>query len=148
MVVHCMVVQLTGISYLHVLAVQRIVYNGEYHTPPWGGFPSSIARQPRGCQYRTIRLRNALGEMFPTPTFLTPTLFQPWRYQPWIIGPGLCVIDTVVYGTLTAVRPSQAFHDAICECRIMFAIFSTVAYRTCTEAGSRLEVSLTPGAVI
>ena len=26
----------------------------------WGGFPSSIARQPRGCQYRTISLRIAL----------------------------------------------------------------------------------------
>ena len=34
------------------------VYGGvyevsHYHTPPWCGFPSSIARQPRGCQYRT-----------------------------------------------------------------------------------------------
>ena len=39
------------------------IYDGAYHTP-WGGVPSSIARQPRGCQYRTIRLRKALGEMF------------------------------------------------------------------------------------
>ena len=44
------------------------------HTP-WGGFPSSIARQPRGCQYLTIRLRKALGEMFPTPiSFGTDTI--------------------------------------------------------------------------
>ena len=32
--------------------------------------------------------------------------------------------------TLTAVRPSRAFHDAVCEYRGMFTIFSTVAYRT------------------
>ena len=39
-----------------------------YITHPWGDFPSSIARQPRGChQDRTIRLRDALGKMFPTP---------------------------------------------------------------------------------
>ena len=35
-------------------------------TPPWCGFPSSIARQPRGCQYRTRHLRKALAELFPT----------------------------------------------------------------------------------
>ena len=46
------------------------VYDGVYHTitPPSGCLPSSIARQPRGCRYRTTRLRKALGEMFPTPT--------------------------------------------------------------------------------
>ena len=32
---------------------------------------SSITRQPRGCQYRTIRLRKALGEIFQSPTLLT-----------------------------------------------------------------------------
>ena len=42
--------------------------------PPWHGFPSSIARQPRGGQYRTTRLRKALGGMFTTPNFLAPTL--------------------------------------------------------------------------
>ena len=42
------------------------VYDGACisHTPG-AIFPSSIARQPRGCQYRTIHLRKALGEMFP-----------------------------------------------------------------------------------
>ena len=44
-------------------------------TTPWGSFPSSIARQPRGCQYRNeIRLRKALGEMIPTPTFFSTDL--------------------------------------------------------------------------
>ena len=38
------------------------------HTPSWGGYPISIAGQPGGCQYRTTRLRKALGEIFPTPT--------------------------------------------------------------------------------
>ena len=66
-----------------------------YITPHWGGFASSIARQPRGCQYRTIRLRKALGQMFPTPTFLAPTLFQLWRYRAWKIGPGVC--DIYIY---------------------------------------------------
>ena len=37
---------------------------------PWGGFSSSIARQPRGRQYQTKRLRKALGEVLPTPTML------------------------------------------------------------------------------
>ena len=39
--------------------------------------------QPRGCQHGTIRLRNALGEMFPTAIFFAPALFQLWRYRPW-----------------------------------------------------------------
>ena len=47
-----------------------------YITHPWGGFPRSIARQPRGCLHRTTRLRKALGKMFPTPIFFAPTLFQ------------------------------------------------------------------------
>ena len=42
--------------------------------PPRGGFPSQIARQPRGCQYGTVRLQKALGEVFPTPSFLAPAL--------------------------------------------------------------------------
>ena len=47
---------------------KTVVYS-EYITPDWGGFPSSIARRPSGCQYRTIRLRKALGATLPTPTF-------------------------------------------------------------------------------
>ena len=39
-----------------------------YITPSRGGLPSSIARHPRGCQYRTTRLRKAPGETFPPPT--------------------------------------------------------------------------------
>ena len=68
-------------------------------TPLWGGFPSSMSRQPRGCRYQTIRVRKTLGEMFPTPTFLAPELLQLWRYRAWKIGPGGAgVIYTVVYG--------------------------------------------------
>ena len=61
----------------------------------------------------------------------------------------------VVQRSLTVLRPSQAFHDIICECRILLAIFLIVAYRTemllyvqkkqLLIAG---KVSLTPGAVI
>ena len=43
---------------------------------------------------------------------------------------------------LTVVWPSQAFHDAICEYRVIFAICSTVACRTCTtETDSRRGVN-------
>ena len=86
--------------------------------PCWGGFPSSIARQPRGCQHGTISIRKALGETFPTPTFLTPALFQPWilsarcfqrraclapvLFQPWKyqsrkVGPVGCDIRRSIY---------------------------------------------------
>ena len=58
-----------------------VPYTTVYITLPWGGFPSSIARQPRGCLHQTMRLREALGEMFPTPSFSAPTLFQLWRYR-------------------------------------------------------------------
>ena len=68
----------TAARYFHTryTRTRRAVY---YITPPWGGLPSSIARQPRGCQYRTTRLRKALDEMFTTPTLSAPTLFQPWE---------------------------------------------------------------------
>ena len=41
-----------------------------------------------------------------------------------------------VQRSLTVLRPSQAFHDVIWECRILFAVFPTVAYSTCAQAGS------------
>ena len=66
----------------------RIPGTTVYVTHPSGGFPSSIARQPRRCQYRMIRLRSGLGEMFPTPT-----LFQLWRYRPRRIGPEGCDVQ-------------------------------------------------------
>ena len=51
-----------------------------------------------------------------------------------------------VQRSVTVVRRSQAFHDAICEYRVlMIAIFSTVAYRTRTETGSRPRVHSTRG---
>ena len=63
----------TFVFFCHPANTYRIPYT-LYITPIWGGFPRSIDRQPRGCQYRTIRLRKALHEMFPTPPFLAPTL--------------------------------------------------------------------------
>ena len=53
----------------------RTAESGEYPyktvhiSHPGGGLPSSIARQARGSQYRTIDLRKALGEIFPRPIF-------------------------------------------------------------------------------
>ena len=47
-----------------------------------------------------------------------------------------------VQHSLTVVRPSQAFHDSMCDYRVMFAIFSTVAANgTCTETGRRQGVN-------
>ena len=44
-------------------------------TPPGAIFPSPIARQPRGCQYGTVRFREALGDTFPTSSlFGTDTM--------------------------------------------------------------------------
>ena len=65
-------------------------YDGVYHTHPRGGFPSLIARQPRGGQRRTMHLRKALGEMFPTPTFWHRHYYKACRYRAWKIGPGGC----------------------------------------------------------
>ena len=45
-----------------------------YVTHPFGGFPSSIAREPRGPQYRAIRFRKALDEMFQRRPFGTGTV--------------------------------------------------------------------------
>ena len=63
-------------------------------TPPGAFFPRSIARQPKRCPSRTTRLRKALGEMLPMPTFLAPALFQLWRYRPCKIASGGC--DSVI----------------------------------------------------
>ena len=58
-------------------------YTTVYITHPWGGFPSTIARQPRGCQDRTIRLRKSLRATLPTQALSAPTLITLWRYRPW-----------------------------------------------------------------
>ena len=73
------------------------------HTHPGEVFQATIARQPKGSQYRTIRLRKALGEMLPSPNILTPpplTLFQLWRCRAWKIDPGGGGVYTVVYGPM------------------------------------------------
>ena len=55
----------------------------------------------------------------------------------WLTGIQYSLHILVVSGSLAVVRPSQAIHDATCECRILlFAIFPTVAYRARTKAGS------------
>ena len=48
------------------VGVRRRTRRTVYMTPapPGAVFPSSIARQPTECQYRTMRLRKALGDMF------------------------------------------------------------------------------------
>ena len=64
-----------------------VTYTTVHVTPPWGGFPSSISRQPRGRQYRKIRLRKTLGKMLPTATSLARTLLQLlWNYRARKIG--------------------------------------------------------------
>ena len=40
------------------------------------------------------------------------------------------------HGSLFDRRLNEAFHDEICECRILPAMFPTVAYMTCTEEGN------------
>ena len=69
-------------KYTYRFPVCVMVYDdGAYHPRPcWGCLPRSIARQPRECQYRTVRLWKALslGEMLPTPIFFgTDTVNSP-----------------------------------------------------------------------
>ena len=47
-----------------------------------------------------------------------------------------------VQRSLTFVRPCQAFHDGTFQCRVMFAISSTVvvSYGTCPDTGSKCGV--------
>ena len=47
-------------------------------TSPWGVFPSSIARQPSGCQYQTNRRseKSYRRDFFQRRLFMGPTLFQ------------------------------------------------------------------------
>ena len=76
-----------------------------YITPLWDRFPSSIARQPRGCQYRTNRLRKALGEMLPTPTFWHRHYCSPTVEMSGLKNrPTGGVMYTVVYGTCLKER--------------------------------------------
>ena len=75
------------------------------------------------------------------------------RMVVWLTGIQYLHDVLVVQRGLTVLRPSQAFHDIVCECRILLAIFQIMAYRTYMSlyiqkkqvAG---EVSSTPGAVI
>ena len=58
-------------------------------TSPWGGFPSSIARQPTGCQYRTTRAGPA-NKRTMLPKALAPPFLrfyelglENWKPWPW-----------------------------------------------------------------
>ena len=60
-----------------------IPYATVYYTtpPPWGDFPCPIARQPRGCQHRTIHvcLREALDDKcFQRRPFAHRHYFSDW----------------------------------------------------------------------
>ena len=76
-------------------------YDSVHHiTPPWGGFPSSVARHPRGCQSipnDTSSEESSQRDVSGSPTFLAPTLFQLWRYRPMKIVQ-LGVMHTAVPG--------------------------------------------------
>ena len=92
------------------IKMQYRIRRAVYITPPWGGFPSSIARQPRGYQYLTLRLRkDLLGEMLPTPTFLAPAPLQLWRCRPWKIGPGGAGVIYTVRRTWCTLRIGRNF---------------------------------------
>ena len=54
----------TGMQYDSLYAT---VYRTVYHTitPPWGDFPSSIARRPRACQDRTVSSRRHVSHRRP-----------------------------------------------------------------------------------
>ena len=49
------------------LGYPGIVYDGVLSPPPGAVFRARLLDKPRVCQYRTMRLRKALGETYPTP---------------------------------------------------------------------------------
>ena len=107
----------TAAGVVTVLRLKISQWSNDYRTgrcispSPGAGFPSSIARQPRGCQFRTVRLRKALGEVFLSPTFLASTLSQLWRYRAWKIGPGVCDVHRrVLYIHTALVERSTAYY--------------------------------------
>ena len=59
------------------------IYDGVHHTP-LGRYSNFDFSTRVGCQYRTIRIRKAPGEMFPTTAVLARTLLiRLWRYRSW-----------------------------------------------------------------
>ena len=72
------------------LLAWHTAYDGAYHTP-LGRFSKLDCSTIKRVPIPNDTSLEALGEMFPTPTFLAPILFQPWRYR-WKIGPGWCDI--------------------------------------------------------
>ena len=52
----------------------------------------------------SIRLRNALGDIFATPYFSAPVLHQLWKNRAWKIGPLGGVVYIVQKCTLTPTR--------------------------------------------
>lgn len=77
-------------------------------------------------QHDTTRL---VRHIIPGIVVLIWSLVKAWWYT-WVI--------LVLPRSLTVLLLSQAFHDAIRECRTLFTMFPTVAYNaTCTEAGGK-----------
>ena len=64
-----------------------------------------------------MRLRKALGDMFPTPTVLAPAFFQLWKHRAWNIGPGVCDIHRR-RKTWVLVYLVYTWHEPGLECRI------------------------------
>ena len=81
-----------------IILIVPYTSNTTVHTiPPWGRLPSSIARQPRGYQYRNDTSLESSPRYFSNADISAPALFQLWRCRPCKIGPG-GVIHTVVTG--------------------------------------------------
>ena len=58
----------------------RIFVYSISHTPG-AVFQARLLDNQEGANTERRRLRQALGEIFPTLTFLAPTLIQLWRYR-------------------------------------------------------------------
>ena len=70
-------------------------------TPPWSGFPSSIARQPKRVPQPNDTSSESSRRDVSNADFLAPTLLQLWRCRARKIGPGECnsLYTVIVYGS-------------------------------------------------
>ena len=108
----------TGTAYNGVLCVVCI-------TPVWDGFPSSIARQPRGSCQRGVSNVKLCG---------TDTIATGGRYRAWEIDPGVCnvVVYTVICGSAARVSSPIPYplpwqqHPGI-SCQVWYDITPCVA---------------------
>ena len=96
--------------------------------PPWGGFPRSIARQPRECQNTERYVFGKLSaRCFPTPNFFgtDTTLTGLWRYRAWKIGLRVCDIPAGVRcsSSVTSILQQQGLRVA--DGKNLHVLFST-----------------------